>query len=1116
LPSENEFDALGSSVECVGDRQGDGYDDVVLGAPGWSNPEVAEGQFSLWYGAPVGLIASEWTFETNQEGAYALRAAAAGDVQADGWDDLVVTAPLYDAGAWNSGIVWLFTGTSTGFEFSPTWSFSVPQADARTGQARPAAGDVNGDGASDVLISASGLSNPELQEGAVYLFLGTPTDTDGDGYVDSQDCNPLDPATYPGAPESCDGADNDCDGALPIAESDSDEDGAWACAGDCDDSDATVFPGAEDADCDGIDADCDGLDGGGGPCGDDDDSATGDDDDSTIGADDDSAPGTDDDSASGGDDSGAVGEGEGDVTPSTNCGCVIPQDSTAHGPVAACLAGLAAMTRRRDAPRRRPRSRKLRPAVATWPLLLLCLFCPPGAGAGEIGVVVNSPVAGIPGCDQFRVAANLCASVHRHITPPISWELAIVADQFGYVPDAGGTPAVNPWTGLPFASANEYTDHLVCAPWRWAGIRVAPIMFPYAEFDQANYWPTSVQNEAICLGTDFLQNGYFNLLQCGAAAVAGGYPTYGMGSSLCSDVCGPATLSPPPWGGPQFDVVTGSTAPTGNPPTWCDCYRFDQLYWGGGHIPMPGPGLPTHGIHVKAGTRWHAQPYNPPTFVAPGNPAVDFYTWSMQVAERYDGDGIDDAYDDPASICHEDDPASGYVGPVRFDPSLACPLGGPSTIFSTDCAGRPAAMDPIPAVLSWELMNELESNTDYRWPLNQSPGVPVVGGGGTTSGAEGYAQILAYTAAGGISAACANCAIVNGGMIRPPDAGPTSPVPALPYWIPPIPPWPASAATPLTNFTFDTSGFYGTNWWFDWDLYSELLVSGAGDSLDILAFHSVNGQSGIGGYFDNSLTISGGGDPASAPMNSGVLGFKPWLGEVFGILSPAIPQWQSFWANEVTLARSDWTAPGFVPYAEGDQSAHLLQGLAYYFAHARAPRQFVYAPLFDQNASSPNGFAGLVGPAGSPPAAQLTFAMFGRIFDASPTVYIHAPVTEAGTPCEVLGLVGPSGEIWGELDAGGNWMTRDPALPNVLAAEYEFELPGGTKAWIYWNEDHFPASPACDTRAPMALAANPCTRYYDALGTLIAMGPTPVDPNSVASPIVACNDWCGAARPLCP
>lgn len=101
-----------------------------------------------------------------------------------------------------------------------------------------------------------GIWDYQLDPDGAGCFPGD--DADGDGSDCTEDCDDTDAAVFPGAEDTCDGVDADCDPATPD-EGDADGDGVVACL-DCDDLDPARTPGAEDLCGDGVDADCDGAD----------------------------------------------------------------------------------------------------------------------------------------------------------------------------------------------------------------------------------------------------------------------------------------------------------------------------------------------------------------------------------------------------------------------------------------------------------------------------------------------------------------------------------------------------------------------------------------------------------------------------------------------------------------------------------------------------------------------------------------------------------------------------------------------------------------------------------------------------------------------------------------
>lgn len=176
----NQASALfGAQVSSAGDVNGDGYDDVIISAQGYDNGEVDEGAAFTYYGSPSGLGSDPaWVAEGNQAGAwFGWAVGTAGDVNGDGFDDVMVGAPFFDDTGIDEGAAFVYYGSTTGFSLAPDWQLRGDQNAAQLGATvrLGAAGDVNGDGYGDVLVGARLYDNGQVNEGQVYLFVGSVT-----------------------------------------------------------------------------------------------------------------------------------------------------------------------------------------------------------------------------------------------------------------------------------------------------------------------------------------------------------------------------------------------------------------------------------------------------------------------------------------------------------------------------------------------------------------------------------------------------------------------------------------------------------------------------------------------------------------------------------------------------------------------------------------------------------------------------------------------------------------------------------------------------------------------------------------------------------------------------
>ncbi len=190
---------FGFAVGSAGDVNNDGYADVVIGAPDyWS-----KGAIFVYHGSSSGLSTTpNWIANGDQAGGLFGRAVGgAGDVNNDGYSDIIVGAPAYNG---NAGAAFVYFGSSSGLDANGTrtsgtpanadWAAHSDQAGSEFGISVGTAGDVNKDGVDDVIVGAWLYDTGPTEEdaGRVFVFHGSPNglpDADQDGIAQPSDAS---------------------------------------------------------------------------------------------------------------------------------------------------------------------------------------------------------------------------------------------------------------------------------------------------------------------------------------------------------------------------------------------------------------------------------------------------------------------------------------------------------------------------------------------------------------------------------------------------------------------------------------------------------------------------------------------------------------------------------------------------------------------------------------------------------------------------------------------------------------------------------------------------------------------------------------------------------------
>jgi hypothetical protein len=177
VENNQENAQMGNSVASAGDVNGDGYSDVIVGAYIYDNGESSEGAAFIYHGSATGISTTAATMvESNQENAQlGFSVAGAGDVNGDGYSDVITGARFYDNGQPNEGVAFVYQGSATGVSTTAAVMFESNQTTAQLGISVSGAGDVNGDGYSDVIVGAYRYQNGQSQEGAAFVYHGSAT-----------------------------------------------------------------------------------------------------------------------------------------------------------------------------------------------------------------------------------------------------------------------------------------------------------------------------------------------------------------------------------------------------------------------------------------------------------------------------------------------------------------------------------------------------------------------------------------------------------------------------------------------------------------------------------------------------------------------------------------------------------------------------------------------------------------------------------------------------------------------------------------------------------------------------------------------------------------------------